>query len=282
MEKRIRELVNIDSINLDLSNKGIRLYESNHLAGDLVSEHHHQVHQILYALEGEGKAVLNGESFSFKQDNVAVIVPYSVHSIVSDSKLTVLVLAFEHSILQPSVSRDLLQSFFSATQLVKLHPFDGSNVRQLLRKMLYEQSQGEAINYVAMKIFLSELLLKFARSSNESEMFDANVLRAERLRNYIDTHYFEVISSTDLSSKLGISTRHLNNIFKDRYQVTPMQYLTEVRVDLAKQLLTETSKDIASICFEVGFESLSTFYRTFKNTTEVSPNKYRTAYKKII
>ncbi|MGP4061065.1 helix-turn-helix domain-containing protein [Halobacillus sp. H74] len=269
----------MSSREFDLTTEGIRLYESNHTAGDMIKEHHHEVHQILYALEGEGEVVLNGKSFPFKQDRVAVIVPYSAHSISSDSKLTVLVLAFDQSILGSSVNDDLLDPYFPDTRLVELNPLDGSNVRQLLRKMLYEQSHGNSINYVAMKIFLSELLLKFTRSQAQPEAFDANVLRAERLRTYIDTHYFEIISSSDLSTKLGMSTRHINNIFKDRYQVTPIQYLTEVRIDLAKKLLTKTDKDIASICFEVGFESLSTFYRTFKNSTEVSPNKYRTAYK---
>ncbi|WP_077624547.1 AraC family transcriptional regulator [Sediminibacillus massiliensis] len=272
----------MSSRHLELNAEGIRLYESNHTTGDSVNEHHHQVHQVLYALEGEGKIVLNGESHSFTQDNVGIIVPFSSHSIISDSKLTVLVLAFDRHILGSSLEKDLLQAFFSETHLVKLNPFDGSNIRQLLRKMLYEQSHGDSINIVAMKIFLSELLLKLARSKQQPESFDANVLRAERLRSYIDTHYFENIRAEDLSSKLGMSTRHLNTIFKERYQVTPIQYLTEVRIGLAKQLLTETNKDIASICFEVGFESLSTFYRTFKNSTEVSPNKYRTAYKKII
>ncbi|WP_407271188.1 helix-turn-helix domain-containing protein [Radiobacillus sp. PE A8.2] len=264
---------------LDLDNHGINLYESKHVDGGVVQEHHHTVHQLLYALEGEGKIKLNGTDYPFFQDHVAVITPYTTHSIVSDTKLTVLVLAFDESILETSVQKDLLHQFFAGTRFIQLNPFDSSHVRQLLRKMLYEQTHGDSINFVAMKIFLSELLLKLARSQNHSEAFDANLLRAERLRKYIDTHYYELISAESLSAKLGLSTRHMNNIYKERYQVTPIQYLTEVRIGLAKKMLIETNKDIVSICFEVGFESLSTFYRTFKNSTDVAPNKYRKAYK---
>ncbi|WP_186579649.1 AraC family transcriptional regulator [Aquibacillus kalidii] len=264
---------------LGLEKYGINLYESRHGDGGIIEEHHHTVHQILYALEGEGKIRLNGKSYPFKQDYVAVITPLTEHSIVSETKLTVLVLAFEESILETSIQDELLHCFFPETRFIELNPFDSSNVRQLLRKMLYEQSYGDSINFVAMKIFLSELLLKLARSQEQPESFDANVLRAERLRKYIDTHYYEMISAEALSSKLGISTRHMNNIYKERYHVTPIQYLTEVRIGLAKKMLIETDNDIASICFEVGFESLSTFYRTFKNSTDVSPNKYRKAYR---
>lgn len=261
-----------------LSEHGIRLYESNHSDGDLVNEHFHDVHQILYVLEGAGKVALEGNAYPFKQDHVAVITPSSLHSISSNSTLTVLVLAFDKDILEKSLQRELLAGYFNETRLQELNSFDGSNVRQLLRRMLYEQSQGKKINYVALKIYLSELLLKLAQSQENAMELDANTLRAERLRQYIDTHYFEILSSSDLAAKLGISTRHLNTIFKDQYQVTPIQYLTEVRLGLAEKMLIATDNDIASICFEVGFESLSTFYRLFKNSRNISPNRYRKAH----
>ena len=77
---------------------------------------------------------------------------------------------------------------------------------------------------------------------------------------------------------LGMSIRHINNIFKAQYDITPIQYLTEVRMELSKKMLLETDNDIVSICFEVGFESLSTFYRSFKNYTNTSPNQFRARY----
>lgn len=254
------------------------LYESKHTDGDAVKEHYHQVYQILYVLEGSGKVSLNKETFDISQDNVVITVPYSKHSIISETKLTVLVLEFEEAVLDVTVRNSLLHHFFNSPNLLTLHLFDAGEVRQLLRKMLYEQSNGSVINKLAMKIFLSELLLIFARAQKDTQLLDANNLRAERLRNYIDTHYFEMMSSDDIAAKLGMSVRHINNIFKEQYSVTPLQYLTEVRVELAKKMLIETDKAIVSICFEVGFESLSTFYRTFKNATRISPNKYRTAH----
>ncbi|SFM50667.1 AraC-type DNA-binding protein [Paenibacillus sp. 1_12] len=263
----------------DLSIKGIRLYESKHKEGDKVTEHHHQIHQILYALDGKGTILLEGKNLEFNQDNGVVIVPYDNHAIFSDSKMTVLVLVFDQTALDGSVRETLLDECFTTSRIMKLNPFAGSEFRQLLRKMLFEQSRGKSLNLLAMKIHLSEVLLVLARSQQSAPVSDANSLRAERLRNYIDTHYFEIMSSNDISAKLGVSNRHVNNIFKEKYSVTPMQYLTEVRMELAKKMLAETEKDIVSICFEVGFETVSTFYRTFKNAVHMSPNKYRKAYK---
>jgi AraC-like DNA-binding protein len=94
-------------------------------------------------------------------------------------------------------------------------------------------------------------------------------------------NYYEPLQAGDLGSKLGISARHVNQIFKDQYQLTPTQYLTEVRVQVAQKLLQESDKDIVSICFEVGYENLSTFYRTFKGVVNLSPNLYRKRYRDL-
>lgn len=256
----------------------IHLRESKHREGETVQEHHHQTYQILYVLEDEGKLTLDGLEHHFNQDNVAFITPYSDHSIIANSKLTVLVLEFGITHLEKDIQTEIIHKYFCESDLFALNLFEAGEIRQILRKMLYEQSIGKPINRLALKIYLSELLLILMKAQEEPKMMDANILRAERLRKYIDTHYYEMINASYISTMLGMSIRHINNIFKEQYDITPIQYLTEVRMELSKKLLLETDKDIVSICFEVGFESLSTFYRSFKNYTNTSPNQFRAQY----
>ncbi|WP_282938489.1 AraC family transcriptional regulator [Paenibacillus sp. RC67] len=254
---------------------GIHLYEMRHSDGEIMQEHHHDIHQILYVLDGKGKVTLDGRSFDFEQDQGVVIVPRTNHSILSGPHMTVLVLEFDEAILDESVREALLHVRFSHSKLVRLNGFGGKELRQLTRKMLFEQSRETLLNTLANTLYLSELLLLLVRYQPASEASVVNSLRAEKLRHYIDTHYFEIVSSDDISTKLGVSTRHLNTIFKEFYQMTPLQYLTEVRMRLAQKMLAETDKDIAAICFEIGFETLSTFYRTFKSSIRMTPNNYR-------
>lgn len=263
---------------MDMKMHGIRLKENNHREKNIVKNHYHQVHQILYVLENKGEITFDQQRQVFAQDSLAFITPYSHHSITSNGKMTVLVLEFDLEKLDASVKEILQQHSFHHTKLVKLNALESGDVRQLLRRMLYEQAQGEVINHIAMRIYLSELLLILLRKSDESNIADANVLRAQRLRKYIDTHYFEMMDSNDISRKIGISSRYINTIFKEQFNATPIKYLNEVRMEAAKKLLLETDKDISSICFEVGFEALSTFYRRFKDYTNLSPNKYRLKY----
>jgi len=256
----------------------IRLKENKHSNRNLVKKHHHKVHQILYALENTGEITFNNQKNTFFQDSLAFIPPYSDHSITSEGKMTVLVLEFDVPHLDSDIQKVLEMQDFSNPRLIDLSPFEAGNVRQLLRRMLYEQAQGDLINVVAVKIYLEELLLILFRSQKELNITDANVLRAERLKDYLETRYFEIRDANDYSQKLGISTRHINTIFKEQYDMTPMKYLNEVRMEIAKKLLMETNNDIASICFEVGFEAISTFYRKFKAYTNISPQKFRNKY----
>lgn len=260
--------------------EGIHLYESKHKDGDTVTKHHHASYQILYGLEGNGKIVLGDETTEFNQDCFAFIKPYSEHAIVSNSELTLLVLAFEDSVLEMISQSDWFSNTFGHSFILNMLPFTAVDLRQLLRKMLFEQTRQDELGQWTLKILLYEFLVVVARSIQSSEVNDSNSLRAGRIRKYIDEHYYESLNASDLAARLGISTRHLNNIFKEHFQTTPVQYLTEVRINRAKKMLAETDKDIVSICFEIGYETVPTFYRAFKKVAEVSPRKYREMYQR--
>lgn len=260
-------------------NEAVQLTESIHSEKNTVKEHHHETYQILYVLEDEGEVRIDDESFSFNPDHVAFIRPYCKHSILAHSKLAILVLEFDPTVLDSDIHQELLREYLNQSKLIKVNQFAAMEIRQLLRKMLYQQSLGDSINCIGLRVYLLEILYLLCYSLQDSKITDANTLRADRLKKYIDTNYYNVMNAGDISSKLGVSIRHVNTIFKDQYGMTPLQYLTEVRLETAKKLLLETDKDIISICFEVGFESLSTFYRTFQKFTHVSPNKYRTSHK---
>lgn len=264
---------------IDLSRNAVDVYEQKHMNGHLVSEHYHPTHQLLFVLEGEGAIRLNGEVRKLAVDDTALIVPYSLHSVMSDSRLTLLVLAFDEEVLDKDMREQLLHVYFSDSCLLKPGMFAASELRQWLRKMLFEQSrESSPLVRLSLKVQLSQLLLLLV-SSVETEASGAgsssNRLRAEKIRSYIDSKYFDPLTAGDIASRLGISTRHLNNIFKERYDMTPIQYLTEVRIRVAQKLLEETDKDVISICFEVGYDSVSTFYRSFKAVAKLSPKMYR-------
>jgi AraC family transcriptional regulator of adaptative response / methylphosphotriester-DNA alkyltransferase methyltransferase len=75
--------------------------------------------------------------------------------------------------------------------------------------------------------------------------------------------------------KLGISRNRMSQLFQFRYGKTPVEYLNELRISHAKELLKSTQENILQISLESGFESLSTFYTQFRKAEGDSPNAFR-------
>lgn len=79
---------------------------------------------------------------------------------------------------------------------------------------------------------------------------------------------------------LGVSRRRMAKIFKDEYGVTMFEYMDKLRLAEAKRLLSDTNDEIIDIAYTIGFGSLSSFYRFFKNNTGLSPAAYRREQRK--
>jgi AraC-like DNA-binding protein len=258
-----------------LPETGLFIYESKHQNGGLVAKHHHKIYQILYAIAGAGTITLDDKAYHFGQNQISFIVPYTNHSIESHSKLTVLVLSFREESLTAMITPDFFRLLKKESFVLELNPVVASDIKLHLKKMLFEQRNQDPFSTYAILNSLMNVLITLERSRTTVSYTDANTLRAERMRSYLETHYFRDITTKDLAALFEISVRYVNDIFKERFKTTPMQYLNNVRIERAKVLLRETDKDIVTICFEVGFENISTFYRSFKNVMGISPNKFR-------
>ena len=97
---------------------------------------------------------------------------------------------------------------------------------------------------------------------------------------YIDDNYQESIDLEQISKQAFLSRFHFHRLFRKVYQRTPLQYLTQKRLDKAKDLLTENMR-VGDVCNEVGFESIGSFSVLFKKEIGFAPQYYRNmAYKK--
>ena len=97
---------------------------------------------------------------------------------------------------------------------------------------------------------------------------------------YIDNNYHEQIDLEIISQQAFLSRFHFHRLFKQVYKRTPLQYITQKRLDKAKILLSE-NKAVTAVCNEIGFESIGSFSVLFKKEIGFAPQYYRNiAYKK--
>lgn len=73
----------------------------------------------------------------------------------------------------------------------------------------------------------------------------------------------------------GRSPEHIGRVFKTYLGVTPSQYVSNLRLDYASELLLHTDRSVTEICYEVGFENLSYFYQCFRERWGCPPLEFR-------
>ena len=92
---------------------------------------------------------------------------------------------------------------------------------------------------------------------------------------YIRENFREKISMKDICSALGRTKSAICPAFKQKYGITVVDYLTELRIDESKKLLLETDMTVSEIADETGFSDTSYFSKVFLKTVGVSPSCYR-------
>ncbi|HZJ10476.1 MAG TPA: helix-turn-helix transcriptional regulator [Trueperaceae bacterium] len=99
-----------------------------------------------------------------------------------------------------------------------------------------------------------------------------------RARDAMDRRFEHEIDVRALAKSVGMSEAHFSRTFKDVFAETPHRYLQRRRVERAMFLLRDDQRSITDICFDVGFNSLGTFSRTFKEIVGLSPSTFRGRY----
>src|SRR5882672_6989878 len=115
--------------------------------------------------------------------------------------------------------------------------------------------------------------------SREVEEANRRLLRA---RDAMDRTYAQPLDVPSMASIACVSEAHFIRIFRATFGETPHRYLQRRRVERSMFLLRETERSITDICLDVGFSSLGTFSRTFRDIVGEAPSNYRMGHGPIV
>lgn len=96
---------------------------------------------------------------------------------------------------------------------------------------------------------------------------------------YIEQNYANDITLEKLADIAGYSPYHFSRIFKKYSSTTFINFLNRRRIKAAELLLLESGSSITDVAMQVGFASLTTFNRVFKNINGCTPSEYKKLYR---
>lgn len=149
---------------------------------------------------------------------------------------------------------DLFDGFKELKGLVKLQ-----RSIQILSLLDFNSVDLEALNLIPVSRSLSERDGK----------------RMDQVMRYILENSHRSISLDEIAEQAFMSKEAFCRFFKLRTRKTFTQYLQQLRITEAKKLLLETDLSISQVSFQVGFQTLSHFNKTFKTMTEQTPKSWR-------
>ncbi|MEX2131234.1 MAG: helix-turn-helix domain-containing protein, partial [Pseudohongiellaceae bacterium] len=96
-----------------------------------------------------------------------------------------------------------------------------------------------------------------------------------QVQEWLQLNYQNAVQLHDVAERFKLSVRSLNRRFRQAANNAPLQYLQEIRVEHAKELLKKSNLGIAEICYRIGYHDNSYFTSLFKKMNGVTPSQYR-------
>ena len=130
------------------------------------------------------------------------------------------------------------------------------------------ENESRLLNYISV-------LLNIDNTNYKKEITgDSNTEKMHKVKRYLEGNYLSELTLDDLAKVAKLSKYFLIRQFHDRYGLSPHKYITNLRINYAKNLLKK-NKDFANIALESGFYDQSHFTKCFKEYTGVTPMKYK-------
>ena len=115
--------------------------------------------------------------------------------------------------------------------------------------------------------------------TRDAEDLNRRLLRA---RDAMDRAYAEPLDVRAVAAVAHVSEAHFIRTFRAVFGETPHRYLQRRRVERSMFLLRETDRSVTDVCLDVGFTSLGTFSRLFREIVGETPSGYRTGHGPIV
>ena len=244
----------------------------------------HEFTEIVYVITGIVNQRINGQTYTMKKGDLAFINGLDLHSLYLHQKMDIELLIMQ---IPPSFISLYYREFWNNRIVSNFFPYiDNDKVCMELQKCIVSildefKSKKPAYGYY-LASYIYKLLgiiyrnTKFIDSNKEEYMQQKLLLeRISPAIEYIYKNFDNDITIAQLSSLTGICKQHFCKCFKKATKYTFTQYLNDIRILFAKELLLTTDKNVTEIAFASGFSSVSYFNRVFKKKCGVCPLEFR-------
>ncbi|MBR4744077.1 MAG: helix-turn-helix transcriptional regulator [Oscillospiraceae bacterium] len=233
--------------------------------------HYHNGFEIGVCLEGEGIFLVKNKVYPFRKGCVTFISSLQPHIAQSPN---------DYPSRWKYLTIDWEKLFGQKEIQVNQNVIWNEEMAQLVEIIYAEAERHDGSSIAVITHLLNALVLKFLRYEGDAELDEAPAAKVIDPKiyasiKYIINHYGERLSVKDLAVQSNYSINYFRKLFTEQTGVTPLNYITNIRLRMAAILLRSSDRTIIDIAEACGFNSLSSFNRCFHNQYGTTPAQWR-------
>ncbi len=260
-------------------------------------KHFHDFSELVVVTKGSGIHWLEGTEYNVTAGDVFLVQGDQLHYFSERKNLVLYNIMFRPEAL-PLPMKELRKIpgyhaiFILEPAYRKRHEFEShlslsrtslarveSMARNMLREIKSKKEGFEAVlisDLIGLFIYLSRQYSKFPNNSR-----GRHIRRVAEIIGRLEQEYDAPWKLADIASQAGMSEGNLNRVFKEATDHSPIDYLIQLRLQGAMELLSDTAFTVTEIAFEVGFNDSNYFTRIFKKMVGNTPSEYRLRQKNL-
>ena len=261
---------------------GIRLGQWHALAGEVL-ERTRPDHEINIPISGHFTSSKHTAAGSNRPDranakNICIVPAGQPIAVRWREEVEGVTLSLSPSLLACAASGDDRRK---QVEIVETYGAEDHLIRQIGLALMAEALTSEPVGRLYAESLAQTLALHLVRhysvSTRSTEMFRGGLsgYNLRRAKEFINEHLEQDLTLTGIADAVGLSQFHFARGFKLATNLTPHQYLTERRVELAKHLLRESELPLVEVSARTGFKSQSHFTTLFRRFTGTTPKAWR-------
>lgn len=234
--------------------------------------HAHDFFEMEFIISGEGTHIINGKEYPIKSGAVYILTPSDVHSVMPSSPMDYFGIMFSEELFKEGlVSENLIST--EGTQIY-LNQTEAEKMEGLIRLLSEERGEDRFSADFTAGLMRSVMVL-FFRAAGKKQAKNMPPTGIKNAVVYIHRHFKEPLTLASAASVANLSEHYFCEVFKNSLGRSFSEYLTDLRLRYAENLLKSSSDTVTEICFASGFNSFSGFFRAFKKHYGISPKEFR-------
>ena len=243
-----------------------------------VDNHWHRSIELLMVLDGEITIAIDNTQYKLSSEDIILINSNTIHSLRSESAVMIAIQIDLSRMNQFDANLDEMVFDCNTVTTDDITKFDGIKfaIATMLNENAHNSKEAQYRSYSLAYYLVSELIMNFSvPMTNAIKTQQKYAARLTRLLNYIEEHYAENFSLSDLAASEELSVPYLSNFFEKNMGVKFSQYYTSIKLNHALSDLLSSTDSIETVAIRNGFTESHSFVRSFKKQFGMLPSAYR-------